>query len=143
MIRRLEHEQPGTPGEWFQFAIVRKGADELIEICAVKVGKGDARQAEIGFTLARAHPGQELRRAGGLAPPALGVRRAGLHRVVATTDQRKEPSSRLLGRLGMRREGSFVWTAWFKEEWASEYLYAVLGEEWLGKRGRKPGAGSP
>ena len=139
----LGREQPGTPGEWFQFAIALKGADDLIGDCVSKVDGGDARQAEIGFTLSRAYQGE------GYAAEAVSrlldwaFGELGLHRVVAITDQRNEPSSRLLERLGMRREGSFVRNAWFKGEWASEYLYAVLGEEWLGKRGREPGAGSP
>ena len=139
----LGREQPGTPGEWFQFAIALKGADDLIGDCVSKVDGGDARRAEIGFTLARAYQGK------GYAAEAVSrlldwaFGELGLHRVVAITDQRNEPSSRLLERSGMRREGSFVRNAWFKGEWASEYLYAVLGEEWPGKRGREPGAGSP
>jgi hypothetical protein len=31
----------------------------------------------------------------------------------------------------MRREGAFVENAWFKGRWSSEYLYAVLRDEWL------------
>jgi hypothetical protein len=62
----------------------------------------------------------------------------GLHRVVAITDQENEPSFTLLERLGMRREGCFVQNAWFKGRWTSEYLYAVLEDEWS----RKPRAGS-
>ncbi len=61
----------------------------------------------------------------------------GLHRVVAITDQENKPSFTLLERLGMRREGCFVQNAWFKGRWASEYLYAVLEDEWS----RKPRAG--
>jgi RimJ/RimL family protein N-acetyltransferase len=67
----------------------------------------------------------------------------GLHRVFAVRDQRNEPSFGLLQRLGPRREGSFVRNAWFKGEWASEYLYAVLAEEWLHERRGKHRAGSP
>jgi RimJ/RimL family protein N-acetyltransferase len=57
----------------------------------------------------------------------------GLHRVVAITDQENEPSFTLLERLGMRREDCFVQNAWFKGRWTSEYLYAVLEDEWLRK----------
>lgn len=143
MIRQLEREQPGTRGEWFQFAIALKSADNLIGDCALKVDGGDARQTEIGFALSRAYQGQgyAVEAISRLLDHAFG--KMDLHRVVAITDRRNEPSSRLLERLGMRREGSFVRNAWFKGEWASEYLYAVLGEEWLGKRRRESGAGSP
>jgi len=30
----------------------------------------------------------------------------------------------------MRREGRFVQNAWFKGRWSSEYLYAMLEDEW-------------
>jgi RimJ/RimL family protein N-acetyltransferase len=138
LIRRLEREQPGAPGDRFQFAIAPKGADDLIGDCALKVDKGDARQAEIGFTLSRAYQGKgyATEAVSRLLDYAFGG--MDLHRVVAITDRRNEPSFGLLERLGMRRKGSFVRNAWFKGEWASEYLYAVLREEWLYER-----AGSP
>ena len=143
MIRQLEREQPGTPAEWFQFAVALKSADVLIGDCALKVERGDARQAEVGYTLSRAYQGK------GYASEAVSrlldyaFGEMGLHRVVAITDQRNEPSYRLLERLGLRREGSFVRNAWFKGEWTSEYLYAVLGEEWPRKRDGKQRAGTP
>jgi RimJ/RimL family protein N-acetyltransferase len=143
MIRELKREQPGTPGEWFQFAIALKSADDLIGDCALKVERGDARQAEIGFTLSRAYQGK------GYAAEAVSrlldyaFDEMGLHRVFAVRDQRNEPSFGLLQRLGLRREGSFVRNAWFKGEWASEYLYAGLAEEWLHERRGKHRAGSP
>jgi RimJ/RimL family protein N-acetyltransferase len=58
LIRRLEREQPGAPGDRFQFAIAPKGADDLIGDCTLKVGRGYARQAEIDFTLSRAYQGK-------------------------------------------------------------------------------------
>lgn len=138
MIRRLEREQPGTPDEWFQFAIARKGADYLIGDCALKVGRGDPRQAEIGSTLSRAYRGQgyATEAVSRLLDYAFGA--MGLHRVVATTDQRNERSFGLLERPGVGREGSFVRNAWSKGDWASEYLSAVPGEEWLNERAGAP-----
>ena len=32
-------------------------------------------------------------------------------------------------------EGHLRQSLWFKGRWADEYLYAILGEEWLTKRG--------
>ena len=95
-------------------AIALKGADDLIGDCALKVARGDARQAEIGFTLSRTYQGKgyAAETVSRLLDWAFGE--LDLHRVVAITDQRNEPSSRLLERLGMRREGSFVLNAWFE-----------------------------
>jgi RimJ/RimL family protein N-acetyltransferase len=130
MIEELKSLQPGTPGEWFQFAIELKQTGALIGDCALKVEQ-DGRQAEIGFTLSREHQGKGYasEAVSRLLDYAFGD--LGLHRVIAITDRENEPSLALLERLGMRREGCFVRNAWFKGRWASEYLYAVLDEEWL------------
>jgi RimJ/RimL family protein N-acetyltransferase len=122
--------QPGTPGEWVQFAVGLKRTSPLIGDCALKT-EADGRQAEIGFTFSRAYQGR------GFASEAVtrlldyAFCELNLHRVYAITDQENAPSVALLERLGMRREGAFVENAWFKGRWSSEYLYAVLGDEWL------------
>jgi RimJ/RimL family protein N-acetyltransferase len=130
MIEELKSLQPGTLGAWFQFAIELKETAALIGDCALKVEQ-DGRQAEIGFTLAREHQGKGYAQeaVSRLLDYAFGD--LGLHRVVAITDQENEPSWALLERLGMRNEGKFVRNVSFKGRWASEYLYAVLDEEWL------------
>jgi hypothetical protein len=38
------------------------------------------------------------------------------------------------GHSALRREGHFIQNIWFKGKWGDEYLYAILKEEWLGKR---------
>jgi RimJ/RimL family protein N-acetyltransferase len=135
MIEALKSLQPGTPGEWFQFAIERKETGALIGDCALMVEQ-DGLQAEIGFTLSREHQGMGYAQeaVSRLLDYAFGDLR--LHRVVAITHRENEPSWALLERLGMRREGHFVQNAWFKGRWASEYLYAVLDEEWLRRKPR-------
>jgi RimJ/RimL family protein N-acetyltransferase len=54
----------------------------------------------------------------------------GLHRVSAICDVENTASARVLERLGMRREGHFVESVWFKGRWGSEYGYALLRREW-------------
>jgi RimJ/RimL family protein N-acetyltransferase len=130
MIEGLKSLQPGTPGEWFQFAIDLKETGALIGDCALKVEQ-DGRQAEVGYTLSREHQGK------GYASEAVSClldyafSELDLHRVYAITDQENEPSVALLERLGLRREGDFMQNAWFKGRWSSEYSYAVLADEWL------------
>ena len=133
MTEEQESLQPGTPGEWFQFAIELKKTGALIGDCALKAEE-DGRQAEVGFTLSREHQGKgyAAEAVSCLLDYAFGD--LGLHRVVAITDQENKPSFTLLERLGMRREGCFVQNAWFKGRWTSEYLYAVLADEWFQQR---------
>ncbi|HLG93958.1 MAG TPA: GNAT family protein [candidate division Zixibacteria bacterium] len=133
-IHDLKTAQPGTPAEWYQFAIELKSTKELIGDCALKVNKEDTKQGEIGFTLARQHQGK------GLAVEAVSIllgyafTKLELHRIIAITDCENSASIRLLERLGMRREGHFVQSIWNKGEWRDEYRYAILRDEWLQKR---------
>lgn len=131
----MRSAEPGAPGEWFQFAVVLRGTEQLIGDCGLKTEEG-ARQAEIGVTFAREHQGKgyAYEAVSRLLDYAFGD--LGVHRVVALADRQNAPSSALLERLGMRREGSFIRNAWFKGHWASEYLYAILRDEWLRRHER-------
>jgi RimJ/RimL family protein N-acetyltransferase len=134
-IRGMESARAGVPGEWFQFAIESKETRDLIGDCGLRVDEHEPYRAEIGFTLAREYQGR------GFASEAVSrlldyaFDALGLHRVVAIADCRNAPSWALLERVGMRREGHFLENVWFKGGWADEYLYAVLKDEWLQKRG--------
>jgi RimJ/RimL family protein N-acetyltransferase len=133
-IREVGSAQPGVPSEWLQFAVEPKVTGGLIGDCALRVDEQEPYRAEIGFTLAHEHQGK------GFASEAVSrlldyaFSTLGLHRVVAIADCRNKPSWALLERIGMRREGHFLESVWFEGEWSDEYLYAVLKDEWLGKR---------
>ncbi len=133
-IAEMQSTRPATPGEWYQVAIELKSSGELIGDCAFCVLAGDERQAEIGFTLARAYQGQ------GYATEAVTrlldylFGAVCLHRVRANCDVENLASTKLLERIGMRREGEFVENIWFKGRWGSEYWYAILAREWAARR---------
>jgi len=133
--------QAGVPGQWFQIAIALKETGTLVGDCALKIDEHDERQAEIGYTLARAYQGK------GIATEAVSCvldyvfRRLELHRVVAITDCENTASVALLERLGMRREGHFIQNVWFKGKWGDEYLYAILQDEWLDKHSTNSSVG--
>ena len=123
---------PGTPGVWFRWMLEEKATGRVVGDCALCVDADEPRQAEIGFTLAREHQGR------GLAAEA--VRRVldfafgelGLHRVAAITDARNAAAAALLQRLGMRREGHFLQSVWYKGAWGDELRFAILRSEWKG-----------
>jgi RimJ/RimL family protein N-acetyltransferase len=56
-----------------------------------------------------------------------------LHRIVADCDVNNLASSRLLERLGFRREGHSLESFWLEKEsaWGDEYYYALLQREWI------------
>ena len=121
---------PGTPGEWHQIAIELKDGGNLIGDCVFHILIEDEQQAEIGFTLSRQYQGH------GYATEAVTrlvdylFSELQLHRIRAICDVDNLASSKLLERIGMRREAHFVENIWFKGRWGSEYLYAILRSDW-------------
>ncbi|KKB10514.1 hypothetical protein VE25_17390 [Devosia geojensis] len=95
----------------------------------------EARQAEIGWIF---HPDQH---GFGYATEAahalldLAFCSGDMHRVMARCDARNDASSRLMERLGMRREAHFREHALFKGEWDEEFIYAILKREWAARQG--------
>jgi RimJ/RimL family protein N-acetyltransferase len=61
---------------------------------------------------------------------ALGFDGLGLHRIVARIDDRNTSSARVAERLGFRREARLVESEWFKGEWTTLLVYALLEDEW-------------
>ncbi len=131
-IAEMRENPPGTPGCWYQVAIERRDSGEMIGDCAFCI-VATGRQAEIGFTLARAHQGQGFATEAvhKLVDTLFGA--FAVHRVTANCDVDNLTSVRLLERIGMRLEGQSLSSYWDGREWRSEYWYAVLREEWYNR----------
>jgi RimJ/RimL family protein N-acetyltransferase len=119
-----------APGTWFQLAIVEAATDTVIGDCGLHCRKEDSRQMEIGITLSPQHQGR--RYAGEAVECLLGYLFGSLdkHRVFASTDVLNRPAVALFQRLGFRQEAHFVEHLWFKGQWGSEYVFAMLKREW-------------
>ena len=52
-----------------------------------------------------------------------------LHRIVADIDTRNPESAAMAEKLGMRREGEFKASEFFKGDWCDMWLYAILESE--------------
>ncbi|QSJ15109.1 GNAT family N-acetyltransferase [Nostoc sp. UHCC 0702] len=128
-IEAMKQAKPGTLGEWYQLAIELKATGEMIGDCAFCIAN-DGRQAEIGFTRSQTHQKQ------GYATEAVTrlldylFTEHNLHRVIANCDPENIASAKLLKRVGMRCEGHFVKSLWFKGNWADELWFAILRDEW-------------
>ncbi|MBA3428969.1 MAG: GNAT family N-acetyltransferase [Actinobacteria bacterium] len=120
----------GQPGEWLQLAIVERDTGTVCGDCAVLVVTDQPATAEVGVTLAPAKQGK------GLATEALTslvtelFEQRGMHRVFAQADDRNMPVRALFERLGFRCEARLVEADWFKGEWSTLRLYAMLDREW-------------
>jgi RimJ/RimL family protein N-acetyltransferase len=118
----------GQPDEWVQLAAADRASGELCGDCAVRV---HGAMAELGVTFAPAFQGR------GLAGEALAAVVGRLfsdhpiHRVYGETDDRNAGVHRLFERLGFRMEARLVEADWFKGEWTTVRIYALLRREWV------------
>ena len=131
VIEKQKKASPGSPEQWFTFALELKESGILIGHIALKMMED--RQAEIGFTLARVAQGRGLAHEATVCVLDYVFTKLKLHRVIAIADCDNERSIALLARLGLRREGHFIQNIWFKGQWGSEYLYAILRDEWMAR----------
>jgi RimJ/RimL family protein N-acetyltransferase len=124
----------GTNGTWTQVALVERASGAMVGDAALHFVAAQPDTVELGVTLAPAHQGR------GLAAEALrGVISwlfsvHGTHRVLAQADARNAPVRRLLERLGLRQEAELVEADFWKGEWTTLCIYAVLAREWHAAR---------
>jgi RimJ/RimL family protein N-acetyltransferase len=132
-LRFLAEQQEtafGRPGAWSQLAIADRAAGTLLGDCAVRVAHDQPGTAELGITMAPGHQGH------GIATEALGavvdllLVQDGFHRLFAETDDRNTAVHRVLDRLAFRCEARLVEADWFKGEWTTVRVHAVLAAEW-------------
>ena len=134
LVASMEQLRPGIPGEWYQIALQEQDIAGLVGDLALKVDASEPREAEIGFTLAPDQQGKgyATEAVRGLLDYTFAT--LGLHRVIAVTDALNAPAAALLERIGMRREGHFIDNVFFKGAWGSEFLFALLDNEWCSMR---------
>jgi RimJ/RimL family protein N-acetyltransferase len=120
----------GDPGPWVQVAVVDRGSGTLYGDCAVRIATEQPHTAEVGVTFAASSQGR------GLATEALRAVVTRLfdahdvHRVYGQADDRNHAVHRLFERLGFRCEARLVEADWFKGEWSTLRVYAILRREW-------------
>ncbi|MEP7357338.1 MAG: GNAT family protein [Anaerolineales bacterium] len=141
-IQEQKKVEPGIPGQWFQFAAELKASGALAGDLGLCVTVLDARQAQLGVTFAREHQHHGLATEAMTAVLDFAFINLDLHRVIAIVDAENSASARLMGRVGLRREGHFLKNTWFKEHWSDEFLFAVLQAEWLPRRAAQAAAGA-
>jgi aminoglycoside 6'-N-acetyltransferase len=120
----------GEPGTWVQVAATDRASGALCGDCAVRVVTDQPATAEVGVTLAPDRQGRGLAREALVAVMTRLFEDHGIHRIYAQADERNARVHRLLEGLGFRCEARLVEADWFKSEWSTLRIYAVLRREW-------------
>ncbi|WP_460665146.1 GNAT family N-acetyltransferase [Kribbella swartbergensis] len=127
---KLTQDTLTQPGQWLVLAIELRETGTVIGEVLLKWASEADRQGEIGYALHTDYQGKGYASEAARELLRLGFEELGLHRICAILDDRNTPSALLLERLGMRREGHLIECAFFKGEWANEYIYALREDEW-------------
>lgn len=122
---KLEQE-----GDGLGIAPVVKETGEMIGDFTLQYESAEHSTAELGYLLTPGSQGHGYATEAGTALLALAFDDLGFHRVIARLEARNGPSAAVAERLGMRLEARFVENEWFKGEWQSELVYAILAREW-------------
>ena len=119
-----------TAGTWFQFAIRLQESDLVVGDIGAHFTSDDARQVEIGFTVAPKYQGRGYGAESVSGLLSFLLVDCNKHRVFASVDPRNEASIKLLRRVGMREEAHFRQSLWFKGEWVDDMVFGILESEW-------------
>jgi RimJ/RimL family protein N-acetyltransferase len=131
-VNRCVGEQRMNPRREFNVAIVQRADKRVVGACSLYIEIPALRQAELGYILTRDFWGL------GIAPEAatglvgFGFEQLQLHRIFATCDTENVASTRVLEKIGMRREGHLREYRQLNGVWRDHYLYAALDSEWDG-----------
>ncbi|HEX6149222.1 GNAT family N-acetyltransferase [Nocardioides sp.] len=127
-------------GQVLSLAIERRDTGAMIGDLVLIWDSVTDGHAEVGYVLHPDHAGQGFATEATAALIDLAFD-GGLpvHRVSARLDERNEASAAVCRRLGMRHEATYVEGEWFKGEWTTLLIFAVLDQEW---RARRNGVGS-
>ncbi|WP_336688935.1 MULTISPECIES: GNAT family N-acetyltransferase [unclassified Chryseobacterium] len=121
------------PESWYQVLITEKDTKVVIGDIGIHFFGAENLQVELGITLNKDFQGR------GYASEALkGVINflfsdLKKHRIMASVDPENIDSLKLMERIGFRKEGHFVKSLFWKNNWTDDVIYALLREEWIKK----------
>ena len=119
--------QSRNPRNQFTLAIILKDSSEVIGACSLT--RTEPFQGEIGYSLNHEYWGCGF--ATEAAPEMLifAFTELNLHCVYATCRPTNIGSSRVLEKIGMKKEGHLREHRFFKGQWHDSLLYAILRSE--------------
>ena len=130
-ITKAIHHRQASPRREFEFAVVLRATGRIIGGCSLCArGQPENATCEIGYCFLHEVWGHGY---GAEAVEALvnfGVSETGVHRIFATIDLDNPASTRLVERLGFRREGVMRQDAFVRGVWKDSLIYALLDTEW-------------
>lgn len=129
-LERPGEPEFGTQDEWNQLALVDRRSGRLCGDIGVHFVADQPSTVEVGITLSSDFQGLGLAAEAMRAVVGWLFSEFGLHRVFAQVDARNAAARTLLASLGFRQEAELREADWFKGEWTTLCVYAVLALDW-------------
>jgi [ribosomal protein S5]-alanine N-acetyltransferase len=120
-------EQSRNPRNQFTLAIIRKDSSEVIGACSLT--RTEPFQGELGYSLNHEHWGCGFATEAAHEMLIFAFKELNLHRVYATCRPKNIGSSRVLEKIGMKKEAHLREHRFFKGQWHDSLLYAILHSE--------------
>lgn len=117
-------------GDEFKLAVVTKESGHLVGEVLLKFANEYALQGEVGYIFDPTYAGKGFATEATRAIIDYGFNHLGLHRIFARLDTSNSGSIGVVERLKLRREAHFIDNDRFNGVWGSEFVYAILHNEW-------------
>lgn len=138
LIADMQAKSPGDSepgGPWYQYIIERESDGAVVGDLGAGFGLPGERQVELGYRILPAHQRQGYAREAVAALIDHLAEAHDIHRFVAVAAAENIASRAVLEAIGFRQEGSFRKSFLCNGEWLDDAYYAMLAEEWRGRRG--------
>jgi RimJ/RimL family protein N-acetyltransferase len=122
-------------GDGILLAIVERTGGRVIGQLNLSIASITDRHGEFGYVVSRAFAGRGYGTEASARLLDYAFETLDLHRASALIDTRNVASAAVAEKLGLRREAEFRENEWFKGEWTSTWIYAILADEWRAARG--------
>ncbi|GIH23032.1 N-acetyltransferase [Acrocarpospora phusangensis] len=128
--KKIQVTELTDEGQALALAVCEREGGALAGECLLFWHSREHRQGEIGYILHPAFHGKGYATEATREMLRLGFEGLGLHRIAARCDGRNTASTKVMARLGMRKEAHLVENEMVKDEWTDEIIYAMLRREW-------------
>jgi RimJ/RimL family protein N-acetyltransferase len=130
LARKMNSVSIKGEGDGVTAAVILRDTGELVADISVWLLSEGHEQGELGFVVHPAHQRKGYATEASRRMLAFAFTTMRVHRVIGRLEARNVASARVMEKLGMRREAHFIENEWVKGEWQSEFVYALLAEEW-------------
>jgi RimJ/RimL family protein N-acetyltransferase len=129
---RMARRTIDAEGDKVAFAVARRSDGVMVGDCVLAWTSEQHSQAEIGYAMHPDHHGAGYATEAARELLRIAFDEVGVHRVIGRAEARNVASARVMEKLGMRREAHLIENEYVKDEWQSEFVYAMLQREWRG-----------